>query len=140
MTTLLRPVSLATHAGDPPARTHLRVVAAGLAGAIALVYALIATHVVTVLAGSADTVARDQFGFAAPAALVFVVGAVLLLRYDDLRLWVLGALLQVTIVVMYLGLAPEREPSFELWGVTIRVLQVALFVALARLALQRRNV
>ncbi|HSK23330.1 MAG TPA: hypothetical protein VK906_09155 [Egicoccus sp.] len=140
MTTLLRPVPLATHTGVPPGRGRLRVVAAGLAGAIALVYGLIATHAVTVIVGPAETVARDQFGFAAPAALVFAVGAVLLLRYDDRRLWVLGALLQVPIVVMYLGLAAEREPSFEVWGVTIRVLQVALFVVLARLALQRRHV
>lgn len=102
-------------------------------------YGLIALHVVTVLDGPTSQVARDQFAFAAPASLVFMVGALLLARYDDRRPWVLGAVLQLLIIAMYLSVADEREPAFELWGVTIRALQVFLLVPLALLALRRRT-
>lgn len=120
------------------ARPRLRAIAATLAATVAAVYGLIALHVVTVLEGPASQVARDQFAFAGPASLVFIVGALLLARYDDRRLWVLGAVLQLLIIAMYLSVADERQPAFELWGVTLRALQVFLLVPLTLLALRRR--
>lgn len=114
-------------------RLVARLVAAGLAVVVALLYALIASGLVTVLEGR--TAARDQLAFATPAAAVYLVGAVLLLRYDQRRLWVLSALLQVAVITQYLNLASEREPAFEPWGIAIRVVQAALFAVLVLLAI-----
>lgn len=124
-------------AGGPStayARRRLaRLAAAGLAAVVAVLYALIASGLVTVIEG--PTAGRDQLAFAAPAAAVYLVGAALLLRRDRRRLWTLGALLQVAVIAQYLNLAAEREPAFEPWGITIRVVQAALFAVLVLLAI-----
>jgi peptidoglycan/LPS O-acetylase OafA/YrhL len=114
-------------------RRVARLAAAALALLVALLYALIAGGLVTVLDG--PTAARDQLAFATPAAVAYLVGAVLLLRSDQRRLLVLGALLQVAVIAQYLNLASEREPPFEPWGITIRVAQAALLAVLVLLAI-----
>ena len=114
-------------------RRVARLVAAGLALIVTLLYALIASGLVTVL--ERPTAARDQLAFATPAAAVYLVGAVLLLRVDQRRLWSLGALLQVAVIAQYLNLACEREPSFEPWGIAIRVVQAALLAVLVLLTI-----
>ncbi len=50
--------------------------------AVALLYALIAGHVVTVVNGPPEVVARDQLAFDTPAMVAYVLGAVLPVRYD----------------------------------------------------------
>jgi hypothetical protein len=134
VTTALRP----RRAGVDPNRRHLRTAAAGASAAIALVYAAIALQLVTVIDGPAAQVAGDQLAFATPAAGLFGLGAYLLLRYDDRRLWAVGLVLQVLVFAMYLAVAPDRQPAFELWGVLLRVLQVGLIVPLALLTFRRR--
>jgi peptidoglycan/LPS O-acetylase OafA/YrhL len=114
-------------------RRVARLAAATLSSVIAVLYALIASGLVTVLDG--PTAARDQLAFATPAAVVYLVGAVLLLRFDQRRLWVLGALLQAAVIAQYLNLASEREPPFEPWGIAIRVVQAALLAVLVVLAI-----
>lgn len=123
--------------GVESTRARLRRSAAILSSAIAALYGLIALHVVTVIDGPATQVARDQLGFAAPAAVLFVVGVWLLVRYDDRRLWAVGAVLQLLIIAMYVAVAPDRRPTFEFWGLAIRVLQVGLLVPLVLLAVRR---
>jgi hypothetical protein len=49
---------------------------------------------------------------------------------------VLGALLQVGVIVMYVIVGQERTPAFEAWGITIKILQVVLLGALLYLALR----
>jgi hypothetical protein len=51
--------------------------------------------------------------------------------------WALAAILQVLIAVVYFAVAPMRDPSFEMWGIVLRVLQLGLFAALTYLALHR---
>jgi hypothetical protein len=41
--------------------------------------------------------------------------------------------MQVMVIAMYVAIAPERDPSFEIWGITLRVLQVAMIVVLVTL-------
>ena len=118
-------------------RRVARLAAAGLAAVVAVLYALIASGLATVIEG--PTAGRDQLAFAAPAAAVCLVGAALLLRRDRRRLWMLGALLQVVVIAQYLNLASEREPAFESWGITIRVVQAALFAVLVFLAIGRKR-
>lgn len=122
--------------GSDVDRARLRAFAAVLAGATALLYGLIALHVVTVLDGPVTEVAGAQLAFAAPASGVYVIGVVLLLRYDDRRLWAIGLTLQLLVIGMYLSVASDRQPAYELWGVTIRVFQIGLLAILGRLALR----
>lgn len=117
----------------------LRHLAAALAAATAVLYAVIASGVVTVLDGPAAEVAATQLSFALPAAVTYAVGVLLLLRYDRWIVWTLGAVLQVMVVAAYFNVASERIPAFETWGITIRVLQVALLVVLVALAIRPRS-
>ena len=72
--------------------------------------------------------------FGASAGAAFVLGAVLLLAFDRRILWLLGALLQVVVIVMYVRVSEQRNPPFELWGITIKALQVVILAALGYLA------
>ena len=70
------------------------------------------------------------------AAAVFFLGTILLLVFDRRVVYILGALLQVVCLVGYFVIAPDREPSFERWGIAIKVVQALALVALAYLAMQ----
>lgn len=119
-------------------RRHVRRVAAVLAAAVAVIYGLIAAQVVTVIDGSPGEVAQTQLVFGTSAAVAYLIGVVVLLRFDRPVLWLIGALLQLAVIAMYLNVASEREPAFEVWGITIRILQVLLLGALVYLLLRRR--
>lgn len=134
-TTLPRPPDL-TVTSDAARRTMVRRVAITLSMAIALLYGLIAAHVVTVIDGPAEQVARDQLGFALPAAAVYLLGAGLLWRFDRRLLWIAGAVLQVLIIAMYFAVASQRDPTFEIWGITIRILQFGLLAGLTYLSIR----
>ena len=119
-------------------RRHARHLAAALSVVIAGLYACIAlgiAHVVETTTSSEELGIR--LAFATPAALVFLLGAFLLLRYDDRRLWLAGLALQVFIIAMYISVGADREPAFEAWGIAIRVVQVVLLFPLIYLALRK---
>jgi hypothetical protein len=131
------PSFLHRHRLEASTRTHVRYAAAALAGITAILYVLIATSTVSVIdAGAVADARHDQMAFATPAAIAYAIGAVLLLipRLDRRILWAVGTLLQVGVIVMYLGVAPDREPSFEPWGIAIKVVQALLLAALVVLA------
>ena len=115
-------------------RPTLRSVAAALAAAIALLYYLIGFRVADVLEKS-----EDQVVFGLIAGTAFLVGSVVIFISRRRVVWALGALAQVFIIAMYFNLAPERTPSFEVWGVSIRVLQVLLMTLLTYLAFLPRQ-
>lgn len=119
-------------------RRRARYVAAALSVVIAGLYACIAlgiAHVVETVTSS------EEFGirlaFATPAALVFLLGAFLLLRYDDRRLWLAGLALQMFIIAMYIAVGADREPAFEAWGISIRIVQILLLFPLTYLAVRK---
>jgi hypothetical protein len=117
-------------------RRRVRYTAAALAGITAVLYGMIATSAISVIDASAVADARhDQMAFATPAAIAYAFGAVLLLmhQFDRRILWLLGALFQVGVIAMYLSVAPGREPSFEPWGIAIKVVQILLLAALVML-------
>jgi hypothetical protein len=115
-------------------RRTVRRAAAALAGAMAAIYFLIGLGVLTVVEGqSTDT---SLLGFGAMAGSAFLLGAVLLLATDRRWLWILGALLQLFVVGGYVMVAADRTPAFEVWGITLRIIQVPLFAALVYLALR----
>jgi hypothetical protein len=119
---------------DAGRRRRVRLLAAGLAAATALVYALIGLGVVSIV----DEVSGDApdlltFGLGAGAA--YVLGACLLLAFDRRALWVLGSILQVGVIVMYVVVSSTRTPPFEVWGLAIKALQVVLLGALLYLSI-----
>ncbi len=130
------PSFLHRHRLDEGTRRRVRYAAAALAGLTAVLYVLIATSAISVIdAGAVADARHDQMAFATPAAIAYALGAVLLLipRLDRRIPWALGALLQVGVIAMYFSVAPDREPSFEPWGIAIRVVQVLLLAALVML-------
>ncbi|MGZ6274108.1 MAG: hypothetical protein ACXWM8_07445 [Candidatus Limnocylindrales bacterium] len=113
-------------------RRRVRHIAAALSVATALLYFLIGVGVLTVVAGTAKD-APPMLVFGASAGAAFMLGAVLLLAFDNRALWILGALFQVGVVVMYLNVSAQRTPPFEIWGILIKILQVAILGALVYL-------
>ncbi|MEJ2218626.1 MAG: hypothetical protein P8099_18715 [Gemmatimonadota bacterium] len=114
-------------------RFRVRIAAGALALGNAVVYLLIGVGVARVAeaAGGAD-VSLLAFGLVAGTA--FVLGAGLLFFFERRLLWLLGALFQVFAIAMYFVVAPQRTPPYEAWGVSLKVAQVALLVALVYLA------
>jgi hypothetical protein len=113
-------------------RLLVRYLAAALSLATAAVYFAIGFGVVTVV----DKVANDappMLVFGGSAGTAFVLGAALLFRMDRRALWILGAVLQVGVIVMYVNVAPNRTPSYEMWGLLIKVFQAAILAALVYL-------
>jgi uncharacterized protein len=115
-------------------RTQLRRIGAALCAGIALVYALIGLEIVTVAEESEAGGDIRVFGFG--AAAIFLVGMVLLLTGDRRPLWAAGAALQVMIIAMYVAVGADRTPSFEAWGVGLRLPQLLLLGVLVALVVR----
>ncbi len=114
-------------------RRRVRLAAAWLSLTDALVYLLIGVQVVRVVEpASAD--ASFMLAFGGLSAAAFLLGAVLLWRFDRRPLWVLGAAFQAFVVLAYFSVAPQRTPPYEFWGVALKVTQLALLAALTYLA------
>jgi hypothetical protein len=96
-------------------------------------YFLIGTHVLPVL----ENGGRDQTMFGIVAGCGFALGALLLLVAKHRIVWVLGAALQVAVIMIYFKVAPDRTPHYEVWGLTLRVPQVLILGALAYLSFSR---
>jgi hypothetical protein len=111
-------------------RPALQRVAAAVAGLIALLYALLSAGVLEIPGASSE-----ELGILGAAAGVFVVIAWMLWRWHSRILWIAVAGIQVLMGWMYLDIAPDRNPSFEVWGVTIRAVSVVLVVTLIALLL-----
>jgi hypothetical protein len=109
------------HADARPARA-----ASALATVIAVLYLLLAAGVLDL--GAADSGELGILGVA--GVLHLVLAGVLWVRPWR---WLLAAVLviQLAMAAMYVAIAPERAPSYEVWGLTIRGLSALLVVALA---------
>ena len=115
-------------------RATVRHAAALVAGAMAVIYFLIGAGVLQVVTPNEDPGFLLVFGASAGSA--FLVGALLLMRFDRRWLWMLGAALQVFVFWGYFSVAPDRTPAFEPWGITLRIVQVPLLIALLYLAVR----
>lgn len=109
----------------------LRVVTAALATAAAVIYLLIGFEVLQVV----DTGPSDPnllwFGISAAAAFLF--GAVVILVSERMLLWAAGAVFQVFAIFAYVGVAEDRTPPYEFWGILLRVVQGLILLALVAL-------
>ncbi|HET9521848.1 MAG TPA: hypothetical protein VFO73_12435 [Candidatus Limnocylindrales bacterium] len=119
----------------PMSRRTVRNFAAAVAAVTALLYALIGVEVLTIVQPGTNE-EGDLLMFGLPAAGAFLIGALLLVLFDNRALWALGAILQVLVIVAYFAFAGVRTPQFELWGILIKVSQLALLGALVWLAIR----
>ncbi len=127
------PIFDSTHGGIAPLRHRVRLLAAGLAAVTALMYALIGAGVLTVVE-QAGPDAPSLLTFGLGAGAMFGLGAALLVLFDQRALWAVGAGLQIGVILMYIAVAPQRTPQYEVWGLTIKALQAVLLGALLYLA------
>ena len=115
-------------------RTTIRHAGAVVAAVMAVIYFLIGAGVLQVVNPNEDP--GFLFVFGAMAGGAFLLGALLLMRFDRRWLWMLGAAFQVFVYWGYFAVAPDRTPAFEPWGITLRVVQVPLLIALLYLAVR----
>jgi hypothetical protein len=83
-----------------------------------------------------DGIADVEPGPAVPlviAGVVFAGLAVLLARHPGTFVYLAGALLCVVVLVMYVVVAPTREPSYEPLGIAIKAVEAVLLGALGYL-------
>lgn len=120
--------STSTAEATGTARSKLQRLSTGLSAGIALMYGLMFLGILSV-EGAADA-DRQILGF---AAAVFVVLTMSLWWWQSRLLWVGAAGLQLLMGAMYLTIAPERDPSFEVWGLTVRALSLVLLASLVGL-------
>ena len=121
-----------TSTGDR--QTRLQHAAAVTSAVIAVMYLLISTGVLSVGRSSSG-----ELGILGFAAGVFAILAVLLWYLTSRLLWAATAVLQVLVIWAYLAIAAERDPAFELWGVSIRLLQATLLATLVALLVDVRR-
>jgi peptidoglycan/LPS O-acetylase OafA/YrhL len=121
-------------------RRRVRLVAASASALMAAIYFLIGLGVLGIGGSkSGEMVDLTVFGFSAGTAFLILAG---LLAFTDRRwLWILAAIFQVWVYVIYFGVAGSREPPFEIWGLTLRAIQIALLAGLVYLSWNapRRN-
>ncbi len=116
-------------------RRTIRYLAAVLSAGIAAVYLLIGFDVIKVVdTNPPDMPSLLPFGLMSGAA--FLLGAILLAVFDRRILWTLGGLFQVAVIAMYVAVAPQRDPSYEAWGIGLKVVQAILLLALVYLAVR----
>jgi hypothetical protein len=109
-------------------RSRLQEAAVAISAAIALLYAATFAGVLTIEgAGDGDPAVLGV------AAVLFAVLGVLLWWRRSRVLWAAAAAIQVLMGAMYLAIAAERDPSFEVWGLTIRGLSLVLLACLVGL-------
>ena len=117
-------------------RMQVRRGAALAAGAMAAIYYLIGLGVLHI-GGSSSGEMVDLGVFGGGAGTAFLALALLFAFTDRRWLWVLALIFQLWVYVIYVAVSGTREPPFELWGITLRVLQVPVILALIYLSFRR---
>jgi peptidoglycan/LPS O-acetylase OafA/YrhL len=115
------------------ARQRVRYVGVLAASAMCVIYFLIGLGILDIGGSkSGETVDLRLFGFSAGSA--FLILALLLASTDRRWLWIGAAVFQVWVYLIYFATSGGREPPFEIWGITLRVVQLPLLAALVYLS------
>jgi len=102
---------------------------------MALIYFLIGLSILSIGGTtSGEGVDLPTFGFS--AGLAFLVLATLLVSTDRRWLWAAATVVLTLVFVIYLGVSAIREPAFEVWGMTLRLIQIPLMAAVLYLAIK----
>lgn len=116
-------------------RSAVRYTAAAVSALVAVIYLLIGLGVISV-------VTDQEAGLVPPllvAGVVFGLLAVVTTVSSKTLVWIVGAGLQVLVIVGYLAISSERTPAFESWGILLKLLQVSLLIAFVYLAVLRAS-
>jgi hypothetical protein len=85
----------------------------------------------------AETAGKESpFVPMAAAGVAFWVGAALVLLFDNRVVYLLGAAVQLAVVIGYFAIAPSREPSVEFWGLVMKAAQLVILALLLYLAVK----
>jgi hypothetical protein len=117
-------------------RNQVRRGAALAAGAMAVIYYLIGLGVLSI-GGSSSGEMVDLKVFGGGAGTAFLALALLFVLTDRRWVWVLALIFQIWVYVIYVAVSGSREPPFEMWGITLRILQVPVILGLIYLSLRR---
>jgi hypothetical protein len=118
--------------------THTRALTAivlALTAACAVVY--LAIGLGFIYEQPKDGVPLAVFGFSAAAA--FALGVVLMVVRPGRNVWILGAAFMAFVIVAYVNVAPKRNPSFEIWGISLKIAQAFILAALLGLLARDRR-
>ena len=114
-------------------RRQIRSLGALASGTMALIYYLIGLGVLGIGGtSSGESVDLWLFGFSAGSG--FLIMSLLLMRTDRRWVWIVAAMVQAWVFLMYFLVSGTREPPFEVWGIALRILQVPLLLILVYLA------
>ena len=115
--------------------TTMRYLGAAAAWVSAVLYYLIGFGVLDI--GEAkDGAATDLLGFGLITGTTFVVAGVVVLLVHRRWLIALVGLLDLVVIIGYFAVSGIREPPYEVWGLTIKGLQVVLLLAIGFLTLK----
>ena len=117
-------------------RGRVRYGAALASAAMAGIYYLIGLQVLDI-GGASTGESVDLAMFGAGAGKIFLLLAFALALTDRRPVWLLALLFQVFVYVIYVATSGVREPPFEIWGITLRVLQLPVVLALIYLSFTR---
>ena len=115
-------------------REGVRHGAAAVATLMALIYFGIGLGLLDI-GGTADD-RQFLIVFGALAGGAFLLGALLLVRFDRRWLWIVGVVFQVFVYWAYISVSTTRTPPFEVWGITLRIIQLPLLAGLVYLAVR----
>ena len=117
------------------ARRHVRYVVAAASATMAGIYFLIGLGVLDI-GGTTTPEQVDVGAFGASAGSSFLTLAVVALVTDRRWIWIVAAVCQVFVYVIYVNASSVRVPPFEIVGITLRILQLPLLVALVYLSVK----
>jgi len=119
-------------------RDSIRKVGAVAAAVMAGIYYLIGLGVLHI-GGSANGEMVDLFVFGFGAGTAFAVIAALLALTDRRWIWVFLLAFQVFVYAVYFGVSGGRAPAFEIWGITLRAIQLVVIGCLFYLIVRGRE-
>jgi F0F1-type ATP synthase assembly protein I len=119
-------------AATPEPTRLIRDAVAALAALLGIAYIMVALQVVHVSDAAGKT---SPFVPMAAAGIAFFIGAALMLS-DRRIVYVLGAAVQVVVLIGYFAVAPSRDPHYETIGLLMKVVQVVMLGLLAYLTLR----
>jgi hypothetical protein len=102
---------------------------------MAAIYYLIGLGVLNI-GGSTTGEMVDLRVFGGGAGTAFLVLATLLFATDRRWIWAIALLFQVFVYLIYVSTSSSREPAFETWGISLRLLQLPVLIGLIYLTIR----
>jgi len=115
-------------------RHTVRLIGAACAAVMAAIYYLIGLGLLNVGAAADGSDASSMLVFGGLAGSAFLLGAILLVLFDRRWIWWLGLIFQLFVYFAYVQVSGIRNPPFEMWGISLRIIELPLTIVLVYLA------